>query len=98
MQYELWAYGEKLVITPEKGEFGLIIGYDPREKIFPGIDKSKPYVAEKVSLQAINHSRPGFGWKHYGWDRLPFDIPNKFAFPILTFLFDIDDFMARTIK
>ena len=98
MHGELWAYGEKLVITPEEGEFGLVIGYDPSMQPIPGINKSEPYVAKKLFLQAVNNNRPGFGWKEYGWEKLLFSIPNKFARPILMFLFDYDKFMAEVNK
>ncbi len=98
MHCELWAYGTRLVVTPQDGEFGLVIGYDPSMEQIPGMDRGGPYAAKELTLQGVNHDRPGFGWKEYGWDKLSFDIPGKYAPTILMFLFDYDKFIDKVNK
>ena len=95
MYCELWAYGQTIVIIPKEGEFGLVIGYDPSMEQIPGMTRGGPYAAKELTLQAVNYDRPGFGWKEYGYNKLSFNIPGKFASTILTFIFDYDIFVEK---
>lgn len=98
MHGELWAFGSRLVITPLEGEYGLVIGSDPSIEVFPDVKRGDAKPVVNLSFQAVNHNRPGFGWEHYGWDKLPFEIPTKFAPIILQFLFDYDELVKKVNK
>jgi hypothetical protein len=76
---ELWTYGDSLVFVPPDGKrIGLTIGKKPIPLPGERTDTSIRLGQPHMKFQLIPTDRkPGFGWKHFGWEKLDKKLPTE---------------------